>query len=149
MIRNGIFALLLFSTTFLLAACSSADAATAPAEPELITLVATDIAFDKTQLEVDMGRPVRITLENRGALEHDFSISEIHTSGEITEDAEGTEGHDMSHVAEEPDVHVAAMSGGSSTIEFIPAEAGEYKFYCTVSGHREAGMEGTLIVSEP
>ena len=28
--------------------------------------------------------------------------------------------------------------------EFTILPAGEYAFYCTVPGHREAGMEGTL-----
>jgi uncharacterized cupredoxin-like copper-binding protein len=141
--------LMLILTAFLLAACSPANSATAPVEPELITLVATDIAYDKTQLEVELGRPIRVTLDNQGALDHDFSIEEISTSGEIIVDADEMDGHDMGHVAEEPEVHVAAMSGGSSTIEFTPAEAGEYEYYCTVLGHREAGMEGTLIVREP
>ncbi len=35
--------------------------------------------------------------------------------------------------------------GGVSEIE-ATVKAGEYKFFCTVEGHREAGMEGTLNV---
>lgn len=154
MIRTRIFPLLVLIfilATFLLAGCSSADSptATATAEPELITLVATDIAFDKTNLEVEAGRPVRITLDNQGVLEHDFSIQEIPTSGEILEGSSETDDHDMGHVTESPDVHVAAMTGNSHAVEFTPAEAGEYEYYCTVSGHREAGMVGTLTVREP
>ena len=36
-------------------------------------------------------------------------------------------------------------NGGVSTIE-VTLEDGEYQFYCTVPGHRAAGMEGTLTV---
>ena len=36
-------------------------------------------------------------------------------------------------------------NGGVSTIN-VDVEAGEYQFFCTVPGHRAAGMEGTLTV---
>jgi uncharacterized cupredoxin-like copper-binding protein len=40
------------------------------------------------------------------------------------------------------------VAGDDGTLSFVPTEAGEYTFYCTVTGHRTLGMEGTLIVEE-
>jgi plastocyanin len=36
-------------------------------------------------------------------------------------------------------------NGGVSTVN-VDLQAGEYQFFCTVTGHRAAGMEGTLTV---
>jgi len=36
--------------------------------------------------------------------------------------------------------------GESSTVQFTANMAGTYAFYCTVFGHKDAGMVGTLIV---
>ena len=55
-------------------------------------------------------------------------------------------GHD---VVIEQDGKEAARSqvitGGSETVAF-KAKPGDYTYYCSLPGHREAGMEGTLTV---
>lgn len=141
---------LFFGILVFLAACSEAE----PVELSTaeLSVTATDLAFSTNQLEVVAGQPVKITLNNEGALEHDFSIMEMPHSGEVhtesNEMAGAMMGHDMSSMDVQPEIHMVAASGGSSTIEFTPSSAGEYPFYCTVMGHKEAGMRGLLVVKE-
>lgn len=125
----------------------------AAAEPVEFSLSATDIAYDQPQLEVQVGQPVRVVLDNEGALLHDFSIREIPLDGEAhAEEAHSDEtaAHEeqMGHEGEEPDVHVAAAAGAHGEVTFTPSAAGEYEYYCTVPGHKEAGMAGILSVTE-
>ncbi len=44
---------------------------------------------------------------------------------------------------------MAALMGQTNTIEFTPTKPGTYEFFCTVAGHKEAGMVGTLVVKAP
>ena len=44
---------------------------------------------------------------------------------------------------------LVSKEGQSVSVTATASAAGEYAYYCTVSGHRQAGMEGRLIVSEP
>ena len=142
------YLLLLSLFLIALAACSPAESTDQPPEPVALTLIATDIAYDAQRVEAVAGQPLRLTLDNQGVLEHDFSIMEVPLAGAVTMTEHSGEmaSHDMSHMDEEPAVHVAAPTGGHSTIEFIPSTPGEYAYYCTVPGHREAGMEGVLVV---
>ncbi len=102
----------------------TAVATVAPtAAAEEINLIAKDIAFDPTEITIAASDlPVTITMENTGAAEHDFVIDAL-------------------------DIKVAAAPG--ETVEIvIPAGTapGEYQYYCSVPGHKEAGMVGTLTV---
>ena len=38
------------------------------------------------------------------------------------------------------------VDGGGTTALTVDLKPGEYEFYCPVDGHREQGMEGTLVV---
>jgi plastocyanin len=83
----------------------------------------TDIAYDKASLSSKPGK-VTIDFTNPATIEHDVAI----------EDSGGEE------IAA---TEVITESEASTSAELA---AGEYTFFCTVPGHREAGMEGPLTV---
>lgn len=145
--KKIILLLLVVLTAFGLGACAGETEPT-PLPMAHLHLVATDIAYDLDSFEVTVGQPVKVTLQNQGALEHDFSIMEIPHSGEVMAEEmhDGESGHDMSNMEMDPEVHVAAGPGGSHSVEFTPSQAGEYVYFCTVPGHKDAGMAGTLMV---
>lgn len=45
----------------------------------------------------------------------------------------------------DPIVETKTVSGGATTAN-VKLKAGTYEFYCSVPGHKEAGMKGTLTV---
>ena len=113
-----------------------------------VSLTAVDMAFQPEALEVTAGRPVRLTMVNEGALDHDFSILEMpmETMGAT---AVAMPGHDMGAMTVDPQLHMAVTMGMSNTIEFTPTKPGTYEFFCTVPGHKQAGMVGTMVVNAP
>jgi len=114
-----------------------------------ITVNVGEFAYDPSALTVFSGQPVALTIKNNGALEHDFVIEKIMAS-DIQGNMESHDGHmatDMGSM--NYDLHVSVPPGESAVLIFTPTEGGAYEFYCTVAGHKEAGMAGTLIVKNP
>jgi plastocyanin len=127
-----------------LAACSGASSS-----PNEIVVKAEALKFSPETIEVTAGRPVKLMFENTDSLDHDLSVMEF-----PMEMAGATQppmaGHDMGNMGGmEPDLHVAALMGQKATLEFTPTKPGTYEFFCTVAGHKEAGMKGTLVVKAP
>jgi plastocyanin len=81
------------------------------------------LAFDQKDVTAKAGN-VTIDFDNKQALQHDVKV----------EDSSGKElgGTDL-------------VSSGTATAT-VDLTAGTYTFFCSVPGHREAGMEGTLTV---
>lgn len=82
-----------------------------------------ELAFTTTEATAKAGK-VTIDFTNPQALPHDVKI----------ESSSGKEIGGTETVSEGSD---------SATVNLKP---GTYTFYCSVPGHREAGMEGTLVV---
>jgi plastocyanin len=89
---------------------------------EALTFVAADIEWADAPAEAPAGS-VAMELVNEGAILHNLVIEEL------------------------GDELVAEAQGGQSATGTVTLEAGDYTFYCSVPGHRAAGMEGTLTVS--
>lgn len=120
------------------AAKSDAPAGGAPAAAAAATTLAMqDIKFDKATLAATKGQALTISLTNSGALEHDFTIDKI--------DAKATlDGKDAK--TEKYAVHASVKPKASGKLEITANAAGSFEYYCTVAGHKEAGMKGTLTV---
>lgn len=118
------------------AGCASSSA------PQTVEVKTNGMAFATKEVTVKKGQTVKLTFNNPDVQLHDFSIDKI--------PAKAAESHGDSHdhgaAGAGPQLHVAADAGKTGTLEFTPTEAGTYTFYCTVAGHKEAGMTGTLVV---
>ena len=81
------------------------------------------LKFDKSTLSAKAGK-VSIAYENKSPIEHNLTIES--SSG--------------ASIGATP-----TFQGGSKTLT-VTLKPGTYKFFCSVPGHRQAGMEGTLTV---
>lgn len=124
----------------LLAACGGS--ATPRTE---FTLRLTDFSYSSPSLTVPVGQPVVIALENIGLVEHDFVIEKINADVVLMNDT-GSDAHHAHGETSNYDVHASAQVGQTTTLELTVLEPGTYQFFCSVEGHKEAGMIGELIV---
>ncbi len=104
---------------------------------ESVALEFQDIQFSVEEIRGAAGQPVEIALHNAGVLVHDFTIDSF--DGEASLNGESASTGDW-------DVHVSLEADADGTLTLTPSAAGTYTFYCSVLGHREAGMEGTFVV---
>jgi uncharacterized cupredoxin-like copper-binding protein len=107
----------------LVAACGGDDGEELPAvegetSPRL-EVSATEMAYDPDEMAVAAGT-VEIVMHTDGTILHDLRI------------------------ADQPFI-VEAGAGETGTAQ-VALEQGSYEFYCSLPGHREAGMEGVLEV---
>lgn len=150
--------------SMLIAAGFAAACSRAPVESEdkaaAVHVAASEMRFAPTRIEGRVGQPLRIHFQNDGVVLHDFNapglrVRELRSEGAVHAHGGGhggghAHGHAQGAHANSavgvPDVHVAAEPGQSASLEFTPLEAGEYEVFCSVPGHREAGMVAQLVV---
>ena len=130
----------------LVTACSSGGAT--PARPTAtlavvsdapLTVHASEWQFEPRAIVARQGQEVRLVLQNDGRILHNFRVDGL-PAGAVQSTSSGP----LS--ASEGEAFVGAESGQQGTLTFVPLQPGSYTFYCTVQGHRQLGMEGTLIV---
>ena len=90
----------------------------------LMHVIGHEFGYSPETFIVEAGHPFTIMLHNEGALEHDITIEGFEEMGGI---------------------HLIPGEDGMNT--FMLDEPGEYTYYCTVPGHKAAGMTGTLVVA--
>jgi uncharacterized cupredoxin-like copper-binding protein len=110
----------------------------APVDGQL-TVRAFEWGFEPAAIILRQGEQVRMELVNGGSILHNWKVDDL--PAQVIESSssgplEGGEG----------EAFVGAEAGQEGTLVLVPEAAGTYTYYCTLQGHRELGMEGTLTV---
>lgn len=117
---------LLLMTVLLVAACGGGGQqggpATPPSQATTVTVTETEFKFDPKEMTAKAGA-VTFAVVNSGTVEHNFII-------------EGT------------DIKLEGIQPGQTKNASATLAAGTYKVLCTIPGHQEAGMTGTLTISQ-
>ena len=113
-------------STSIVGACSSGSgksATTTTANPNgsTIDVTAKSFSFTPNQISVKAGDSKTLVL-NVKDVSHDFTVDNL-------------------------GIHVAGKAGQTVQESLTFDKPGTYTFYCSVAGHREAGMVGTLTVT--
>jgi plastocyanin len=128
--RRTLFTSAILASALFLSACGGTEATpTAGGGDDMdsassggVTVVATEFAFDPEDFSLPADEDVDLTLENTGVVEHDIVVEDL------------------------DDRELVFANAGETVTETVNLPAGTYTYYCSIPGHRPAGMEGTLTV---
>jgi len=101
---------------------SSGSTTTSQAATREITIVLSDFKFEPEEITVKRGERVRLTLQNKGTVAHDWTVRDLNLAS--------------------PRV----QPGQTATYEFTVDRVGTFTSVCVEAGHEALGMTGRLIV---
>ncbi len=89
---------------------------------EEITVVGKEFSYDPAMRTLKAGQPFTIVLKNTGSIEHDITVDDAKFK--------------------------LTVPGNNTREKGLKVEKpGTYQFYCSLPGHKSAGMKGELTVS--
>ncbi len=91
-------------------------------ETREIAVSGTEFSFSPAAVTLKEGEKVRVIFTNAGSAPHNFTIEGLGIKTKVI------------------------GSGQSDVVEFVAPASGNYTFFCSVAGHRQAGMEGSMEV---
>jgi uncharacterized cupredoxin-like copper-binding protein len=100
---------------------SGDDSGSDPAGPADIIVTAKEYRFEPADLSVDAGRPYVVAVENIGSIPHDLTVRKA-------------------------DFKITVAKGRTGRKTLTVAKPGTYEIYCSLPGHKSAGMDGQLTV---
>ena len=89
----------------------------------ITNVVTGELSFNKDKITANLGDKVRVIFTSTDTTTgHTFNIDEF-------------------------DIQSSAVKNGAKdVVEFYVDKKGEFKYYCSIDGHKEKGMEGILVV---
>lgn len=100
---------------------STDSAATSSGNVVEVSVESKGLSLSPNEIKVKKGDTVKLTFKNTQGT-HDLNLDEFNVKTKMIK------------------------AGAQETVEFVADKVGSFEYYCSVLGHRAAGMKGTLVV---
>jgi uncharacterized cupredoxin-like copper-binding protein len=102
---------------------------------------AGELKFFPSDLKFVAGQKYKLVLDNPSATKHYFTAKDF-------ADASWTQKVEAGKVEIKGAIHELELKpGAEAEWVLVPEKPGTYKLYCSIPGHAEAGMTGTIAIS--
>lgn len=108
---------------------------------ETVTVTLSEYAFSPSHLVFKAGVPTKLVIKNAGK-EHHYFVSEQFFRNVATRKVQSSDGEFKAPFFTAVEVY----AGKTAEWFLIPMKKGTYDLLCTVKGHAEHGMKGTIEV---
>jgi uncharacterized cupredoxin-like copper-binding protein len=103
----------------------------------------SDHHYEPSTLTLKLGVPVVLRLKNIGGISHDMVGGSFFSKDVIALRMVNTR---VGRVTAEDISSVYVRPKNETELWFVPIRKGEFSFVCSIPGHKESGMEGTIRV---
>lgn len=110
---------------------------------EVVTVTLEEHRFTPRDIKLKAGKAYKIELRNMGEQEHYYTAPEFNRAVAWRKAMVNKQAEIKAPYFTAFEV---ASQGGQVDLYLVPVTRGSYPVYCTMPGHREMGMEGTLTV---
>lgn len=100
----------------------SPTAMVSPAAMQQITVTGNEFSFNPSTITVKAGQQVQVIFKNTGQYPHNFTLADLNVQTKTIQ------------------------PGQQDMVTFTPTKTGSFTYICTVPGHADRGMKGTLTV---
>jgi uncharacterized cupredoxin-like copper-binding protein len=105
--------------------------------------IAGDLQFEPDRLTFVAGQRYTLVLDNPSNQKHYFTAKDF---GDVI----WTQKVETAGVEVKGAIHELELKpGAQAEWVFIPQKPGTYEVHCSISGHKEAGMVGTILILDP
>jgi len=111
-----------------------------------IDIKAENMRFVPDRIEVPAGKTVMIRMQNTDENQHDFEVGGL-TAEIMDRTGMKDEGMDMDMSGGMGTINMHSAAKGKASVTFRADKPGTYDIYCTITGHKESGMVGKMVVN--